>query len=222
MDEYIVNEIGCDHDELGEEMTEAAENYELESLEEILEHHSEILREKAMLFDDIDAEDDTEEEPTFEDVMAGAVSHAAREMKVDPAEVADAIDTPVRHRDPRQCEIASLYQHREPYRDQVVFTKNAEGEIEETGNGRRTAGSQVPDGVYQDKDGEYHLLEVKDTQYKGLGPHLLDQLHQREEFFGENTDVLFSISGGKLTFGEAEALQRYAEKNGINIEFMLK
>ncbi len=76
--------------------------------------------------------------------------------------------------------------------------------------------------VYQDKDGEYHLLEVKDTQYKGLGPHLLDQLHQREEFFGENTDVLFSISGGKLTFGEAEALQRYAEKNGINIEFMLK
>ena len=128
-------------------------------------------------------------------------------------------------RSPREVELVDAALHPE-YESQMIFRTDAEtGQAlrDEVGewvtDTRRSAGTQVPDGFYEDELGLHFREEKCYSNASNLMRNISDQTAARRAGFGDDVDITYVLAP-KFTVEEAERIQQYCEETlGVNLEW---
>lgn len=133
----------------------------------------------------------------------------------------------------QETEMVELYRNPRYTPQQGYATDLETGEALRDENGdlvhctRRTRGSQVPDGMYEDEDG-ICILELKNIDdAKKLRDDITSQTVDRMDALGEDLKEIRFVASPHFTVGEAEQLQNYCQKylrkwGNVELEFQMK
>ena len=211
---------------------------EVDEVAEVMETFDDVTEDTGMdlspELEDITQEEDLEMTFTAEDVPESPATdfdqwcQTMTEVNPDLSEeMLSALWEAPDHRSYQETELVDLYRNPdyEGQRSILVDTDTGKAVQDEFGEyvdcPWNTKGAQRPDGMMVDEYG-VHLREAKDYHdLNNLKQNIRAQTEDRREAFGDDVDLTYVVAPN-FTIAEAEKLQAYTEKLGVNLEWQLK